>query len=178
MMTTKISVPNKNEVDNKSQEIFKEIKDKLGMLPNLYATIGYSSNALSNYLSFSANAGKNVFTSSEIEAIKLAVSDVNNCHYCLAAHTALAQANGFTEREAFKLRKATISDPKLQILTSLAREIVINSGKVADEHKESFFHLGYNEGALIEFVSIVISASFTNYIHGLTEVEIDFRPVN
>jgi len=174
---TNIEVPTKEQVDVTSQGIFDQLKGQLGMVPNLYATIGYSSNALSSFLAFSGNAGKGVFSNKEIEAIKLATSQANNCVYCKSAHTAIAKMNGFTDEEAAQLRTATIADEKLNVLTTLASEVASKAGHVNDEIKERFFALGYDEKALIEFVSVVISVTFTNYAYALTQVEVDFPVV-
>ena len=46
----------------KSQEIFKVLKGKLGMVPNLYATIGFLSNALESLLAYSETAGQGVLS--------------------------------------------------------------------------------------------------------------------
>ena len=35
---------------SQSQAIFNQLKQAMGMMPNLYATIGYSGNALSSYM--------------------------------------------------------------------------------------------------------------------------------
>ena len=171
---TNISVPTKEEVDPTSQTIFDQLKSQMGMVPNLYATIGYSSNALSSFLAFSGNAGKGVFSKKEIEAIKLATSQANNCVYCKSAHTAIAKMNGFTDEEAAQLRTATIADEKLNVLTTLAKEVASKAGHVDPETRERFFNIGYDEKALIEFVSVVIAVTFTNYAYALTQVEVDF----
>ncbi len=175
---TKIAVPTKEQVDATSQEIFDQLNSQLGMIPNLYATIGYSSNALSGFLTFSGNAGKGIFSNKEVEAIKLAVSQANNCVYCKSAHTAIAKMSGFTEEETVQLRNATIADEKLNVLTTLAKEVATKAGHASDETKEKFFALGYDEEALIEFVSVVVAVTFTNYTHALTQVEVDFPKVD
>ncbi|MCP4522299.1 MAG: carboxymuconolactone decarboxylase family protein [Cytophagales bacterium] len=174
---TQISVPTKEQVNTESQTIFDQLKGQLGMVPNLYATIGYSSNALSSFLAFSGNAGKDTFSNKEIEAIKLAVSQANDCTYCKSAHTAIAKMNGFTEEETAQLRTATIEDEKLNVLTNLAKEVAEKAGHATDETRELFFALGYDEKALIEFVSVVVSVTFTNYVHALTKVAVDFPVV-
>lgn len=171
---TKISVPTKNDVNEKSQELFDQLNSQLGMVPNLYATIGYSSNALENFLTFSGNAGKGTFSNKEIEAIKLAVSQANNCIYCKSAHTAIAKMNGFSDTEAAELRNATIADPKLKVLTTLAKQVAEKSGHVDAELRESFFELGYDAKALMDFIAVVIAITFTNYAHALTQVDVDF----
>ena len=174
---TNISVPTKEQVDATSQGIFEVLKSKLGMVPNLYATIGYSSNALGSFLEFSGNAGKGIFNNKETEAIKLAVSQQNDCTYCKSAHTALGKMAGFSEEQTVELRNASIQDEKLNVLTNLAKEIAADAGRASDETKEKFFALGYDERALIELVSVVIAVTFTNYVYGLTKVEIDFPVV-
>ncbi|MDX1279000.1 carboxymuconolactone decarboxylase family protein [Oceanihabitans sediminis] len=171
---TKISVPTKSDVNEKSQVLFNQLQSQLGMVPNLYATIGYSSNALENFLTFSGNAGKVTFSNKEIEAIKLAVSQANNCIYCKSAHTAIAKMNGFSDAEAAELRNATIADPKLKVLTALAKQVAQKAGHVDDEIRESFFELGYDAKALMDFIAVVIAITFTNYAQALTKVDVDF----
>lgn len=174
---TSISVPTKDQVNAESQAIFNQLESQLGFVPNMYATIGYSSDTLSNYLAFNGNAGKGTFSKREVEAIKLAVSDANECAYCKAAHTAMAKMNGFSDEEALKLRKASIEDEKLNVLATLAREVSENAGRVSEESRQRFFDAGYDEKALIDFVSVVIAVTFTNYVYGLTEIPVDFSKV-
>lgn len=174
---TNILVSTKDQVNAESQTIFNQLESQLGFVPNMYATIGYSSNALSNILSFLGEAGKGTFSKREIEAIKLAVSDVNNCTYCKAAHTAMAKMNGFSDEEALKLRKASIEDTKLNALTTLAREVSEKSGHVSEESRQRFFEAGFDEKALIDFVAVITAVTFTNYVHGLTQIPVDFPEV-
>jgi len=174
---TNISVPTREQVNSESQAIFDQLQKQLGMVPNLYATIGYSSSALSAFLAFSGSVGKDSFSNKEIEAIKLAVSEANDCIYCKSAHTALAKINGFTEEETIQIRNASIKDEKLNVLTSLARQVAQKAGHVDDTAKERFFDAGYDAKALIDFIAVVAAVTFTNYVHGLTKVDVDFPVV-
>ena len=173
-MSDQIQVPTRDQVDAKAQCIFDNLKQNLGMVPNLYATIGYSSDALENFLGFSGKAGASTFSKKELEAINLAVSEVNACQYCLAAHTAISKMNGFTEEETFGLRAGNIGDAKLQSISRLAADVARNRGKASDETKAEFFAQGYDEKGLIDLVSAVTAISFTNYVHNATEVPVDF----
>ena len=82
-----------------------------------------------------------------------------------------------THEEAAQLRRAIIADEKLNVLTTLASEVASKAGHVGEDIKEKFFAIGYDEKALIEFVSVVIAVTFTNYVYGLTKVEVDFSVV-
>jgi AhpD family alkylhydroperoxidase len=169
-----IKVPEIKDLDKKSTELLGNIQSALGMIPNIYAVIGYSSETLERYLAFSTGAGKESFTPKEVEAIKLAVSEANKCKYCASAHTALARNHGFSEQDTLDFRSANPDHPRLKVLTRLAREIAKTAGNVDSEFKADFFALGYKEKDLVNLVAVVLSVTFTNYIFGLTQVEIDF----
>ena len=174
---TLVKVPNRSEVDSKSQAIFDQLKGKLGMVPNLYATIGYSSNALENFLTFSGKVGQGSFTNKEKEAINLAVSQVNECEYCLSAHTAISKMNGLTEEDTLSLRAGHHNDQRLGTLASLAQNIAINRGKPTEEALQAFYDQGFNHGDLVELISVVAAITFTNFIHGATNVPVDFPAI-
>ncbi|MBO3100034.1 carboxymuconolactone decarboxylase family protein [Gelidibacter pelagius] len=171
---TKITVPSRTDVNEKSQQIFDQMESQLGMVPNLYATIGYSSNALENFLSFSGNAGKGSFTNKEIEAIKLAVSQANGCVYCQSAHSAIAKSHGFSDEETVQLRNATIADPKLKVLTTMAKQVAEKAGYIDADVREAFFDQDYDAKAMMDFLAVVTAITFTNYAYALTKVDVDF----
>jgi AhpD family alkylhydroperoxidase len=76
------------------------------MVPNLYATFAHSEHALGNYLTL--QNGKSSLTAKEREVINLVVSQVNECAYCLAAHTVLGGMVGFTPEQIIAIRKVAL----------------------------------------------------------------------
>ncbi len=156
------------------QPIFDALKSKVGMVPNLYATIANSANTLPAYLSFDEALSKGVFTAKERQAIFLVVSQVNGCHYCQSAHTAIGKMNGFTEEETIQLRTATIADKRLNALTSLAAEITRNHGKPSLQALENFYAAGFGADALVELVAHIGYKTVANYLHNITQFPIDF----
>ena len=167
------NVPTREEVSPNNQAIFDNLKKALSFVPNIYATFAYSDTALSNYLTF-ANA-KTSFTNKEKEVINLAVSEVNQCLYCLAAHTAISQMNGFNADQILELRSGRASfDSKYDALAKLARNIAINRGATDADVLENFFNAGYTKGNLIDAITVVGEITITNYVHRTTEVPVDF----
>jgi len=169
-----IHVPTRDRVDPKAQVVFDALKKNLGMVPNLYAVIGYSANALESFLAFSWAQGRGSFDAKEREAVALAVSEFNGCSYCLAAHTALAKMNGFSDEETHDLRAGTIEEPKLGALTRLAISIVETRGKANPKFVEDFFSAGYGKPALIDLIALVAERNFANYVGRLAAVPVDF----
>ena len=53
-MKTKINLPAPEQVNADAQILLDDVKKRAGKIPNLYATIGYSSHALKGFLNFEA----------------------------------------------------------------------------------------------------------------------------
>jgi len=170
----KFQVPTREQVDEKGQALFDNLEKQVGMVPNLYATIGHSSNALEAYLNYQGAQAKGTFKAKEREAVYLAVSEVNDCNYCRAAHTALGKMNGFTEEETRQLRAGTHPDEKLNTITRLAADIQRTHGKPDAALLEKFFDLGYDEKALVDLISLIADKVLANYLHNITQIPIDF----
>ena len=167
------NVPKREEVSENNQAIFDNLNKALGFVPNLYATYAYSNTALENYLTFS-NA-KTSLTAKEKEVVNLAVSQVNECSYCLSAHTAIGKMNGFNDEQILELRAGHASfDNKLDALAQLAKNITENRGKTDESVLENFFSAGYTKGNLIDTISLVGDKTISNYIHQTTQIPVDF----
>lgn len=172
-----ITVPTRDQVSPASQEIFDALKKKIGRVPNLYATFGYSAASLKALLDFEDTVTHSVFTAKEREAIYLVVSQVNQCDYCLAAHSILASKRGYSNDEILNFRRGIAPDAKLQGAISLAKMIAETKGLGAETAKDAFFEAGYDEAALVDLAALVSLRTFTNYIYALTKIPVDFPAV-
>lgn len=167
------TVPTREEVSTTNQAIFDKLKGGLGFVPNLYATYAYSDTALENYLAFSG--AKTSLSNKEKEVVNLAVSQVNDCLYCLSAHTAIAKSNGFTEEQILELRSGAASfDSKLDALAKLAKNATETRGKTDASIVDNFLAAGYDKANLIDVLVLVGEKTISNYIHNTTQVPIDF----
>jgi len=170
---TNFTIPTRENVSETNQAIFDNLKNALGFVPNIYAAMANSDNALKSYLDFS-NA-KTSFSKKEKEVIDLAVSEVNGCHYCQAAHTAIAKMNGFTEEQIIELRKGNASwDTKLDVLSKTSKSISEKRGKIDATTTENFYAAGYTKAHLVDLVVAIGIISITNTFHNVTDVAIDF----
>jgi uncharacterized peroxidase-related enzyme len=170
------NVPNKNEVSENNQAIFIQLEKGLGFVPNIYASFAHSETALGNFLAF--GDAKTSFSAKEKEVINLAVSQVNECMYCLSAHTAIGKMNGFTEDQTLELRAGKASfDIKLDALAKFARNVAVNRGAATEEVVANFYAQGYTKGSLADAVILIGEITITNYFHKTTEVAIDFPEI-
>ncbi|WP_340155469.1 carboxymuconolactone decarboxylase family protein [uncultured Winogradskyella sp.] len=163
----------REDVSANNQAIFDNLEKAVGFVPNLYATYANSDTALENYLTF-ANA-KTSLSAKEKEVVNLAVSQVNDCIYCLSAHTAIGKMNGFTDEQILELRAGYSSvNTKLDALAKLAKNITENRGKTDQDVLENYFNAGYTKGNLIDTISLVGDKTISNYVHSTTQVPVDF----
>ena len=166
-------VPTRDQVNETNQAIFDNLQKGLGFVPNLYATFALSNTALKDYLALQNR--KSSLKAKEREVINLAVSQVNACDYCLAAHTALGKMNGFTDEQIIELRSGHASfDPKLDALARFVRETTINRGKPAPATTDALLAAGYTKENLIDILVVIGDKIVSNFLHGVTQIPVDF----
>lgn len=167
------TVLSRKDVSEINQTIFDNLKNAIGFVPNLYATMAHSETALGNYLQL--QNGKTSLSNKEKEVVNLVVSQVNECNYCLAAHTAIGKMNGFTDEQILQIRRGSASfDHKLHALAVLTKEIAITRGRPNEETLKNFFAAGYSKGTLVDLLIAVADKTVMNYLHNITQIPIDF----
>lgn len=171
-MTT-FNVPTKEQVSETNQGIFDNLQGQFRFVPNLFATYALSDNALQNYLNLSG--AKTSLNNKEKEVVNLAVSEVNQCFYCLSAHTAIAKMNGFTEDQILELRAGQSAfNESYNALASLAKNITENRGRAVEAVVNAFFNAGYTQENLVDTIVLVGDKTISNYLHNTTQVPVDF----
>ena len=126
-MTTHFEVPSSETVSPANQPLFNALKGKLGFVPNLYATFAHSAHALPAYLAL--QAARSSLSVREREVVNLAVSEVNGCEYCLAAHTVIARKFGYSDAQILEIRSGRAGfDPRLDALARLVHDVTLERG--------------------------------------------------
>ena len=168
-----VNVPTRDEVSPANQALFDNLKKGLGMVPNLYATLAHSENALGTYLTLQ-NA-KSSISGKAREVVNLVVSQVNECEYCLAAHTMIGKMVGFTEGQVLEIRSGKAGfDNKLDALARLTKSIARDRGQVDPMLLEAFFGAGCTTKNLVDTIVTIGDKTITNYLHATTKVPVDF----
>jgi len=170
---TTFAVPTRDEVSTQNQALFDKMKSGLGMVPNLYAFFANSPTALGDYLTLQSR--KSSLRAKEREVINLVVSQVNECEYCLAAHTVIGKMNGFTDDQVLEIRSGEAEfDAKLNALARFVSEVAVRRGKPSEESVAALLDAGYTSESIVDIVIVIGDKIITNYLHGITQVPIDF----
>jgi AhpD family alkylhydroperoxidase len=172
-----INVPTRDEVSPANQALFDSLHKGLGMVPNLYATLAHSTHALASYLALQ-NAKSSIVGKAR-EVVNLVVSQVNDCEYCLAAHTAIGKMVGFTDAQILEIRRGGASfDAWLDALAKLVKNIASERGHADPARVQAFFDAGWTRENLVDAIVVIGDKTVTNYLHGTTRVPVDFPPAS
>ncbi|BBB08510.1 carboxymuconolactone decarboxylase family protein [Sphingopyxis sp. EG6] len=158
-----------------SQPLLEGVKKKLGVAPNLYRLVGTSPAALEGLLGLSAALGKGVISAALGERIALAVSEINDCNYCLSAHTYIAQKLvKLDDAEIAANRAGRSNDAKADAAVRFAAKVVRERGHVEEADVAALKSAGYDDAQVIEIVLHVALSTFTNYLNEVAKTDIDF----
>jgi uncharacterized peroxidase-related enzyme len=161
---------------DKSKELLKEAKDNLGFIPNMYKYMAQNPSLLDSYYnsynSFREQAG---FSPTEQEVVFLSISYENSCHYCMSAHSFLAEnASNVPEEVTEAIRNGEeIPDPQLAALSNFTQSMVVNRGRVSEEELETFLDAGYEEEHILGVITAIGVKTFSNYMNHITETPVD-----
>lgn len=170
----RIQPVNKDNADPATANLLETVKKKLGIVPNIIATMANSTAVANAYLGFSQSLSGGSLPARLREQIALVVGETNNCGYCVAAHTALGKGAGLTEAETCDARRAQAKDEKEEAALVFAQKVVSERGWISDEDVQHVRQAGYTDGEIGEIVANVALNIFTNYFNHVAGTEVDF----
>ena len=173
----RISPVNRDSADVATGRLLDSVQKKLGIVPNLVATMANSPAVANAYLGFSQALSTGTLPARLREQLALVVGETNGCQYCVAAHTALGKGAGLSEGETCDARRAVAADDKERAALEFARTIVTDRGHVSDDDVDDVRQAGYTDGEIGEIVAHVALNIFTNYFNHVAGTEVDFPAV-
>lgn len=162
------------DATGKAKDLLDGVQAKFGKAPNIFKVMANSPAALEGFLQLHGALADGVLSESFQEQIALCVSQINNCNYCLAAHTAIGKGVGLSEDETLASRRGVSADSKTLAGLEFARKVVSSQGWVSDDDYNAVTQAGYSSEEIIEIVAQVAKNIFANYFNHLAETAIDF----
>ncbi|CCG53616.1 Putative peroxidase [Flavobacterium indicum GPTSA100-9 = DSM 17447] len=165
-----------NTVSSITSSILDATKSKLGFAPNMYVKMGNNPALLDaytySYNSFRANSGFNYI---EQEVIFLSIAFENNCEYCVAAHSFVADMMSKVPTEVTDAirNNQQIPDLKLGALSKLTRSLTVNRGMASQTEIDDFIAVGYTEAHVLGIIAGIGVKALSNYSNHLTNPEVD-----
>jgi uncharacterized peroxidase-related enzyme len=151
------------------------VDQQLGFVPNLFRLVANSPAALDGYLGMSGALARGRLAAQTRERIALAVAQVNDCGYCLSAHSDLGRNLAkLSDAEIAANRNGGSLDPKADAAVRFAVRVVRERGHVSDVDLRAVRSAGYDDAEIVEIVQHVALNTWTNYINEVAKTEVDF----
>jgi uncharacterized peroxidase-related enzyme len=174
----RIAVPTKEQAPVKSQPILENYDKVLGTIPNFFAMISQSPDALKAIADMHATLGKSLGHKTR-ERIHVMTAEVNGCSYCLTAHTYLgAKLNGMTAEDLELNRSGHSTDPKADAALTFAYKVAKSRGHIADADFEAVRAAGFSDAEIVDIVAETAFSFITNLFNNTFATERDalFQP--
>lgn len=167
-----------DEAQSWTKKLFRKVEEGFGMVPNMFKCMGNSDVGLDGFLAFNAgiNAGK--LGKKNVKMIILLTSQLNNCEYCVSAHTKMAlDAGMMTDEECVNARKAIGPDEKTTKMLEFAKKVKVNNGLVTDDDVQCVREAGFDDQEITEIIGSIALINFANYVSNVGQPELDFPEV-
>lgn len=148
----------------------------LGMIPNLFAFMANAPGLLTAYRHgyelFRRHSG---FSPIEQEVVFLTISFVNDCEYCMAAHSVIADAHSHVPREVTDAIRAgkVVPDAKLEALSIFTRIMVYSRGRPDQADVDRFLAAAYTEAHILQIILAIGVKTLSNYTNHVCRTPLD-----
>lgn len=174
---TRIEAIDPATASGRAKELLDATKAQLGRVPNLYASMAQSPTALDSYLAFRGTLGKGVLNVAMRERIALLTAAINDCGYCVAAHTFRGAKVGLSADELAATQKSQAEDPKHTAALRFVDRLLQNRGSIADGDFANMKSHGWSDEEIGEIVAHVALNVFSNYFNHVAAPALDFPAV-
>lgn len=162
-----------------AKPLLEKSQANAGFIPNLHAVMAESPEHLEAYQTLSALFSRTSLSKTEQNIVWLSINAEHNCHYCVPAHTAIAQMQKVPQDIIDALRaERPLPDAKLEALRQFTLKTVRQRGVVSDADTEAFLAAGYTRRNILDVVLGVSHKVMSNYINHFADTPVDeaFKP--
>lgn len=164
----------KNSAPDGSKKMLEEAEKSMGMVPNLFAVMAASPQVLEAYQRLNQLFTQSSLTDEEQTVVWQTINTINDCHYCVPAHTAIAHSMKIDQNIIDALNNNTeLPGDKLEVLRSTVKTLLSARGRLSDKQIQAFFDAGFDQAQLMEVVLGISQKTLSNYINHLAETPLD-----
>ena len=176
MSSSRIATPAVESATGAAAELFTQIRKAAGSVPNTYAAIGaLAPTALKAVLQAEGVLAGGTLGKKDLETIRLVVSEIAGCDYCVAAHSMLGKLAGLPPDALAQLRRGhPTGDAKRDALVRFVRHLQQSSGTISRAEFDAIRAAGYTDAQLVEISLAIALITFTNSFNRINDTELDF----
>ena len=157
-----------------SKQFLEGAKSAYSFVPNLLGNMAQSPALLEGYMALAGIFNKSNLSETERQVILMTNNRLNDCHYCMAAHTTISQMSGVPEDVIEALRNNTpIADTKLEALRTFATAVNESRGWPTETQVNAFIDAGYTQETILEVVLGTALKTMSNYTNHIANTQLD-----
>lgn len=151
-----------------------QVERALGFVPNLLKEMSASPATLKVYLSGQEALRGGALSASEQQAVQLAVSAANSCHYCQAVHEWLGRKVGLSLEDGTAIRKGGLPAAEwLAPVVRATRLLLEKKGWLTAGDLAALEQEGITKAKVYEIVAFIGLKTISNYINHIAHTPID-----
>jgi len=177
---SRIAVPAIASATGATAEVYAQAKKAAGGIPNLFAALGaLSPEVLKAFLNAEGVLASGTLSKQDAETVKLLVSELTGCDYCVAAHTMLGKMTRLSPETLKQIRAGQpTGDAKRDALVGFVRNLQQTSGTISANEFAAIKAAGYTDAQLVEITLAIALTVFTNTFNRINDTDVDFPSVN
>lgn len=160
--------------DPRAERILEQVEEAYGFRPNLIREFVTSPAVAQVYLGGQEAMQEASLTDAEQNAVMLAVSARNECHYCTAAHSAIGRQVGLGDAQVEAILAG--DEPEDERLASLVRathRVLDEEGWLEEDDLAELEDRGVDRAQLYEIVALIGLKTISNYVNHIAGTEVD-----
>lgn len=171
---TKFAVHTKDNHPEHAREILDKVEKNYGFVPNLMGIMSESPEMANVYMVMAEALKNTEFTDEELHVVWFTVNTFHECHYCMAAHSAIATMDKVPADTIETARAGTdYAAPKLQALKTFTIQMLDGRGWVADEVIADFLAAGYTNRTVLDVIMTIAHKTLSNYTNHVAQTPVD-----
>ncbi|MFL9935092.1 carboxymuconolactone decarboxylase family protein [Paraburkholderia sp. RL18-103-BIB-C] len=162
--------------EGRAKEVLENAFRQTVDISNMHAAMPNSPALLDTYLhGYNLFRKESSLTRVEQELVFLVISRVNECTYCMATHSMIADVISRTPAQTVNAIRADgmIDDPKLRALAEFTRTMVVSRGRPSEEDLDAFQAAGYTEQNVLDIILAIAVKTISNYTNHLFHTDVD-----
>lgn len=153
----------------------KELFQKLVMVPNVLCLIANSEPALETFVQYHFKLSSYKLSEKYQKMIGLAVSQFNDCSYCVALHTSTSIDRGIlTKEECIDARRGKSTDPKADAILRFTNVVLEKHGKIDNSEIANVKRQGFDDQQIVEIIAVISFITLANLTANVGKPELDF----
>jgi len=151
-----------------------------GRVPNIVNAFSESPVLAQSMLALYAKIGETGFTPTESHVVMQTANVLNECQYCVPAHSTGARAGGVDVSIDEALRNSqSLEDPKLEALRLFTTNVIANRAHLSTNEFDAFISAGWTRKQALDVIFLVTVKTLTNYGNHIAGPELDevFEPL-